>query len=51
MGGVDGRGRVELFLFSEKYSGGSFLVYYLMALIQFKYTMRLTFRVEYTPSR
>lgn len=46
MGGVDWRRRVEMFLLSEKYSGGSFLVFYLVALIRFKYVMNLAFKEE-----
>lgn len=45
-GGVDSRGSIELFLFSEKYSGDSFLVFYLAALIRCKHVMKLAFKEE-----
>lgn len=39
-------GEGGLSVFSEKYSGDSFLVFYLVALIQFKYIIKLAFKDE-----
>lgn len=46
MSGVDRRRRVETFYFQRNSLEVSFSVFYLVALIQFKYVIKLVFKEE-----